>query len=199
MLPSKNNERSEQGLPAPGGASVPAIRPIPAPVLDRWQGLLDTLTEIIGVADARIVRIDGTDLEILVTARTPRNPYDRGERIPFADSGLYCEHVLRSRACLWVRDSSTEPQSHASADAGHGMVSYLGYPIAQADGSLFGTICILDRVPRTYTRRAAGVWPNSSATSSRTPWPRALTRAVQPHPKTSQPRSPPQHNAPRSS
>ncbi len=33
-----------------------------------------------------------------------------------------------------------------------GMVSYLGFPIAQPDGSVFGTICVLDRTENAYSQ-----------------------------------------------
>ncbi len=33
----------------------------------------------------------------------------------------------------------------------HGLRSYLGYPIRWPDGSLFGTICVMDTRERDYT------------------------------------------------
>jgi two-component system, sensor histidine kinase and response regulator len=122
---------------------------IPQHVLEKWQGFADTMTELIGVPAGRIARIAGSSLEILISAGTPENPYRAGERLPL--TGLYCESVLRDRSHLLIADASASAQWRGSPDAARGMVSYLGFPIFRPDGTPFGTVCVFDRAPRSYT------------------------------------------------
>ena len=51
---------------------------------------------------------------------------------------------MRDRRLLLVRDARKDPTWDANPDLKHGMAFYLGLPLAWPDGSIFGTICVLD-------------------------------------------------------
>ena len=51
---------------------------------------------------------------------------------------------MRDRRLLLVRDAAKDPAWDRNPDLKHGMVFYLGLPLAWPDGSIFGTICVLD-------------------------------------------------------
>jgi two-component system sensor histidine kinase/response regulator len=122
---------------------------IPQHILEKWQGLVDTMTALLDVPAGRIARVSGSTLEILISGGTPENPYRAGEHLPL--SGLYCESVLRDRSHLVISDASASPQWRGSPDATRGMISYLGFPILRPDGTSFGTVCVFDRTPHSYT------------------------------------------------
>jgi DNA-binding CsgD family transcriptional regulator len=51
---------------------------------------------------------------------------------------------MDNRGRLLVRDAMREPEWQANPDLVHGMTFYLGYPLTWPDGTIFGTICVLD-------------------------------------------------------
>jgi GAF domain-containing protein len=118
---------------------------IPQHILEKWQGLVDTMTALLDVPAGRIARVSGSSLEILISGGTPENPYRAGEHLPL--SGLYCESILRDRSHLLISDASTSPQWRGSPDAARGMISYLGFPIFRPDGTPFGPYAFLTGHP----------------------------------------------------
>lgn len=66
---------------------------------------------------------------------------------------LYCEYLLnQGLPYLFVQDSRIEPQWDGNEDQiAFGLINYLGYPIRDARGKLFGTVCVLHTEPREYS------------------------------------------------
>jgi len=129
-----------------GGAqnSVPAWLP------ERWQSIVDTIAELANVPAGLVMRMVGDDIEVLVSSRTIGNPYHPGEAMRLPDSGLYCEHVIRSNARLAVPNALDDSDWDHNPDIELGMISYLGVPIRWPDEHPFGTICILDKKERAF-------------------------------------------------
>jgi PAS domain S-box-containing protein len=69
------------------------------------------------------------------------------------DSRSFCGHAIRSDALFVVPDTLTDAHFSGSnlvtGDAG--IRFYAGYPLKAADGSRVGTLCVMDRTPRTLT------------------------------------------------
>ena len=70
---------------------------IPNWTLERWQSVVDTMAELVNVPAGLIMRINGADIECLISSRTPGNPYHPGDSEHLIGSGLYCETVINSR------------------------------------------------------------------------------------------------------
>jgi len=119
---------------------------VPEATLEDWQTVVDLVARLSGVKAALIMKAWHEDdkIEVLISSRTPGNPYHPGENETLRSSGLYCERVLQTRSMLCVRNALTSPEWARNPDIKLGMVSYLGLPILQPDGQPFGTICILD-------------------------------------------------------
>ncbi len=119
---------------------------VPEATLEDWQTVVDLVARLSGVKAALIMKAWHEDdkIEVLISSRTPGNPYHPGENETLRSSGLYCERVLQDRGMLCVRNALTSPEWCRNPDIKLGMVSYLGLPILQPDGQPFGTICILD-------------------------------------------------------
>ena len=128
----------------------PSKPPVPDNIIARWQRIVDTMAEIVGVPTGLIMRIDPPQIEVFVASSTEGNPYEKGERADL-DTGLYCETVMAERSPLLVPNALKDPDWDHNPDIELGMVSYLGFPLEWSDGEIFGTICILDGKENPYT------------------------------------------------
>jgi len=92
-----------------------------------------------------ITRVDGNEIEILLSSETEGNPYPAAFKSQYPDSGWYCEHSLKSRRLNLISNALQDSQwKDNSAAVDLHMISYLGLPIEQSDGKQFGTVCFLD-------------------------------------------------------
>ncbi len=117
---------------------------IPEATAARWQRIVDILARIAQVPAGLIMKMTPPDHRVFTTSRTPGNPYttDTSFRL---NTGLYCDKVMADRQLLVVPDAAQDPDWDSNPDLEHGMVFYMGFPLQWPDGSLFGTICVLDR------------------------------------------------------
>ena len=124
---------------------------IPEATLENWQEIVDILSEIIGIPAGLIMRLTGSDIEVLVSSNSDGNPYHPGDKEHFWGSGLYCETVIKSQDLLLVPNALADVDWKDNPDVKIGMISYLGFPIQLPDGSPFGTICVLDNKENAYS------------------------------------------------
>jgi signal transduction histidine kinase len=119
--------------------------------LGKWQRCVDLMAKIVGVPAGLIMRLDGDDIEVFASSRTAGNPYEPGAREHFWNSGLYCETVVNRGERLLVPDARVDPDWDSNPDIKLDMISYLGFPIMSSTGVPFGTICVLDNKPNSYS------------------------------------------------
>ena len=120
-------------------------------VLLRWQTIVDTIAELACIPASLIMRVDNEYIEVFVASSGEQNPYKPGSREHLIDSGLYCESVLKNKEPLLIPDALNDPNWKNNPDIKLGMISYLGFPILFPDGTPFGTLCILDNKPNTFS------------------------------------------------
>lgn len=114
-------------------------------VLKEWQSLLNETAEILCVPAGLITRVDGNEIEILLSSETEGNPYPAACTSQYPDSGWYCEHTLKSRGLNLIPNALQDPQwKDNSAAVDLHMISYMGWPIERPDGGQFGTVCFLN-------------------------------------------------------
>jgi len=101
---------------------------------------------------ALIMRVQQYEIEVLVSAHTESNPYEAQERAPL-NTGLYCETVLARQAMLQVPNALEDDHWKNNPDIARKMISYLGIPLFWKEKELFGTICVLDRTPRRFSKK----------------------------------------------
>jgi PAS domain S-box-containing protein len=123
---------------------------VPAGIVEKWQGIVDLVAEIMHVPSALIMRVDPPNIEVFVRSETNGNPYHPHE-IASLNTGLYCETVMSTRKPLLVPDALHDDDWKSNPDIKLGMISYLGLPITWPDGEVFGTICVLDREKNEYS------------------------------------------------
>lgn len=122
---------------------------IPQDMLRKWQEIMDLLAEVMRVPAALIVKLEPTELVVLVSSDSEGNPYERSERSP-VNTGLYCESVMKERGTLLIPNALLDERWKCSPEVKQGMISYLGVPIAWPSGDVFGTICALDKQENGY-------------------------------------------------
>lgn len=119
--------------------------------LQEWQNLLDDTADILGVPAGLITRVEGNQIEILLSSATKGNPYPAACRSQYPDSGWYCEYTLKTRGLNLIPNALLDPQwKDNSAAVDLHIISYLGFPIESPDGGQFGTVCFLDNKQNAY-------------------------------------------------
>ena len=120
-------------------------------ILEKWQNIVNILSEILDIPAALIMRIVESDIEVFITSHGGKNPYKKGDHEKLLGSGLYCETVIRSGEKLLVPNALKDSNWKNNPDVKINMISYLGFPILLPDGKPFGTICILDNIENSYS------------------------------------------------
>jgi diguanylate cyclase (GGDEF)-like protein/PAS domain S-box-containing protein len=122
---------------------------VPDETIQKWQNLVDIVTEIIDVPVVLINRITPPRIKILCTNTSPKNPYRAGAQLLLADH--YCDAVVATGSKILVANSTKEKGRERNAALQLGFIAYLGFPICWPDGDTFGTFCILDNKERKYS------------------------------------------------
>ena len=120
-------------------------------VVSKWQNVVNTMAELIGVPAGLIMRINGADIEVFVSSETEGNPYQPHDKEHLIGSGLYCETVINTKGKLLIPNALADEDWNRNPDIKLGMISYLGYPIVLPTGAVFGTICVLDAKENHYS------------------------------------------------
>ena len=116
---------------------------IPRDMIAEWQRVVDLAAGLVNVPASLVMKTNPPDHAVLVSSKGDENPYEVGRSFVL-NPKLYCNAVLEDRGELVVRDARTETAWQDNEDLEHGMTFYIGYPLMWPDGSLFGTICVLD-------------------------------------------------------
>lgn len=114
-------------------------------VLNEWQNMLNETAEILSVPAGLITRVDGKEIEILLSSETEGNPYPAACTSQYPDSGWYCEYTLKSKGLNLIPNALKDSKwkNNPAAVELH-MISYVGISIELPDGGQFGTVCFLD-------------------------------------------------------
>jgi GAF domain-containing protein len=124
-----------------------------APLASRLEQVADQL----GVKSVLVMRSEPDSMVVAATAGEATKHYtvgaagkkagDDDSRVP-----LYCENVVNADADLFVRDSRDDATFAGNEDETEfGLHNYLGLPVHDAEGTVVGTVCVLDDSARDYT------------------------------------------------
>ena len=124
---------------------------------EHLAGKLDEVAETIGVQSVLIMRSTPTHMRVEATGGPAEQIYQVGAEGKkggaFEEAHeLYCERVVNTNAPLFVSDSALEPEWDGNEDqVEFGLSNYLGYPIHDEQGNVFGTVCVLHNSAREYS------------------------------------------------
>jgi c-di-GMP phosphodiesterase len=110
----------------------------------KWQRMVDLIADLAKVPASLIMNTTGAHHAVYVANRSDAHPYTVGQAFDLNEK-LYCFGVLQNDGELCVEDALCDPRWHDNQDLDHGMTFYIGLPVKWPDGTVFGTICVLDR------------------------------------------------------
>lgn len=116
---------------------------IPEETVSNWQRMVDLIARLAEVPASLIMRTNAPQHGVFLRNDAQDNPYEVGMQFTLNEK-LYCQGVLKEGALL-VEDAACDPRWQNNDDMEHGMRFYAGFPLYWPDGSVFGTICVLDR------------------------------------------------------
>ncbi|MCL9783972.1 sensor domain-containing diguanylate cyclase [Vibrio sp. S4M6] len=129
---------------------------VPQELLERWRAVIDSLVEICGVSSGFINQVHGpNEPKITILIKNTDDP--NGDKVPVGlsmilnGSDVYCEETVKTDTTYKVEDALNDPRWANSPELDLGYYSYIGVPILYPNGSVFGTICILDTQSRTFS------------------------------------------------
>ncbi|WP_120499956.1 LuxR C-terminal-related transcriptional regulator [Roseovarius sp. EL26] len=111
--------------------------------IEKWQRIVDLIARVADVPASLVMRTHEPYHSVFVTSQSMDNPYQPGCKFTLNEK-LYCYGVLQRDGELLVEDAACEPEWADNDDLEHGMSFYIGYPLKWPDGTVFGTICVLD-------------------------------------------------------
>ncbi len=125
-------------------------REYPKYIQNEWQELLEVIAETLNIPCSLIMKKHDNQLEIYLTNTHPDNPYKQNHFEDLAHEP-YCNAAMSEKDYLLIPDATEDPKWENSPDVALGMISYLGLPLKDPSGNIFGTICVLDNKKNTYS------------------------------------------------
>lgn len=121
---------------------------IPDELIQKWQGIVNTMAELIDVPAALIMKVAPPYIDVFRSSESNNNPFKAMARYGLA--GVYCEKVINTKSKLLVTNALKDEEWDSNPDLEYGMISYLGFPLVWPDGEVFGTICVSDTKENHY-------------------------------------------------
>lgn len=119
-------------------------------LVQSWNKTLEVLALFADVPVALVMKVENNIISVFSKNDNQANPYEIGDSEELEDSGLYCEHVVKTQNLLNIPNALIDEDWKENPDIKLNMISYLGLPICAGDTTPFGTICILDSKPHEY-------------------------------------------------
>jgi len=144
-------------------AAVATGRVTDPAVTDALDRLARAVAQVFN-APVALVSLVGPDHAYFAGATGLPEPVATTRAVPLSHS--FCQYVVAGGAPLVVRDTRAYPTLRANgATRDHGLVAYLGVPLRAPDGSVLGSVCALDRVPRAWTNADVALLADLAATA----------------------------------
>ena len=124
---------------------------VPESYIDKWQHTVNLMAGIFDVPAGLIMQVLPEEIEVLVASETENNPYVPHEKADL-NTGLYCATVMSTRSQLCVENALEDDAWKNNPDVKLNMIFYLGVPLVWPDGTVFGTICVLDDKTRSFSQ-----------------------------------------------
>ena len=116
-----------------------------------WRESLNVLCMSLNATAALVVRLRDWNVEICARSNHREHPFHEGETTRL-DETLCCHKVMMHKKVLMVSDMHQATAWQSGFYAAKRMDTYLGLPLCWPDGKLFGTICVLDKKPKSFSK-----------------------------------------------
>lgn len=95
-----------------------------------------------------VMSVNEDQIQVFSKNDDVNNPYNLEDSENLADSGLYCEHVIKTQKPLEVVNALQDPKWCNNPDLELDMIYYYGVPLSSSQNEPFGTLCVLDKKQR---------------------------------------------------
>ena len=127
-------------------------------LIESWNKTLAVVAKLASVPVALVMKIEKNNITVFCkNSGTSDNPYSIGNSECLSGSGLYCEQVIKSQQILNIPNALLDENWNNNPDLKLNMIAYLGLPIVDDSGSLFGTLCILDNKEHVFSETTIGL------------------------------------------
>ena len=124
--------------------------PIESIDLDKWQGTVDLMSQLYNAACGTIVQLRQDEFNAVVASANEDNFLERDSSWPW-EMRSFCRKIMETGKGLYVNDAINDDDWKTVEPVCDGPVrSYLGLPLLWPDGTLFGTICVIDTKSTDY-------------------------------------------------
>lgn len=122
-------------------------------LLPSWQRLVNLMADLCDTPAGFIVQAGNGMYKVIIANESVENPYEAGVTID-ADVNIFCAKVVKQDNWLYVSNATESPEWTNNPEVTEdGFNTYLGYPLHWPDGSVFGTICVMDFLKTDYDER----------------------------------------------
>lgn len=119
--------------------------------LDKWQQTVDIMSELYGSVNGSIVQFRQNTFNVVVTSNNQENFLARDDFWPW-EIKSFCRKIVETQEHLYVKSAQDHEHWKDAPPVAKGPVrSYCGLPLFWPDGSLFGTICVIDTSVSQYS------------------------------------------------
>ena len=139
----------EQPVDRGGPGRLPAMTSLPAHPDAMFDQIAALVRRVLGVPTALVTLVDESQ-QVFPGAIGLPDPWQALRCTPLSHS--FCQHVVTGGRPLVVRDARTDAllaDNLAISDLG--VIAYAGIPLADTDGTVVGSLCAIDSVPRQWT------------------------------------------------
>lgn len=126
--------------------------PIKGISLAKWQRLVNLLANQLNAPIVLISQANEKGIERLVISDTAPIDWQIGDTTDISVN-IFCHQVVRHNELIVVKDASVEEDWADNPEIiQHHIKAYVGMPISWPDGTVFGTLCVMDTRPRHFDK-----------------------------------------------
>ena len=118
-------------------------------ILKNWQMGLELAAKYMNVPAVLILKLYPLELKVLLASNINNNPYKKCQMLKL-EAGLYHDAVISQHKLVLIPNAKKNPDWSNNLSLNHGMIAYLGLPLAWQDGETFGVICALDNEENNF-------------------------------------------------
>jgi len=125
--------------------------------LAKWQQTVDLISELYDAACGTIVQLKDQEFKVIVTSNNEDNFLSAGDTWSW-NMQSFCRKIAETNDQLYIYDAQADDFWKDAPAVREGPVrSYCGLPVYWPDGSIFGTICVIDTKDTDYSETLQAV------------------------------------------
>lgn len=113
-------------------------------LLEKWQRIVDLLTEITGISSTHILYLHNNELTTVVSSKAADTIFTLNESTPYEKSDPFTRKIIESGKELFISKARHAFRIIGSNAFTKDIVSYIGLPLHRPDDEILGVLCGID-------------------------------------------------------